>query len=213
MSGRVGEVGAPGKSVVIAGGKRGVLLGGKSAIYKEQGICPVCCLEFSVRWSFTDDGLIDGGQNGSYRAYENPGDVPASPWTVFNNGLGIRLEWEDDYNCQNHNPYTQYATATAEIMVPETMVLTLNWYGMDETDEEKGTLSIGVDGNAVGGAHSPGGGLGCAPMAPIVSNPPPPQQVTLTTGLHILHIDATTWDELYHFGAWYQIELTFNPPP
>ena len=50
-------MGAPGKSVVIEGGKRGVLLGGKSAVYNAEETCPACCIEFSRSWSFTDTGF------------------------------------------------------------------------------------------------------------------------------------------------------------
>lgn len=48
-------------------------------------------------------------------------------------------------------------------------------------------------------------------MAPVISDPLPPQQVMLTTGQHTLTIDATTNDPLYHFGAFYQFELSFWP--
>jgi len=207
-------VGAPGKSVVVEGGKRGVLLGGKSAVYNAEESCPACCIEFTQEWSFTDDGFIDGGQNGAFRAYDDPGDVPASPWTILNGGLGLRLDWEDDDNCRNHNPYTQSATATAEIIVPKAMILTVNWSGMGETqDPNYELMSLSVDGGLVGSAHAPGGGQGCAAMGPVVSNPPPPQQVTLQPGAHTLFIDATTNDPLYHFGAWYRFDLTFEEAP
>jgi len=207
-------VGAPGKSVVVEGGKRGVLLGGKSAVYNAEESCPACCIEFTQEWSFTDDGFIDGGQNGAFRAYDDPGDVPASPWTILNGGLGLRLDWEDDNNCRNHNPYTQSATATAEIIVPKAMILTVNWSGMGETqDPNYELMSLSVDGGLVGSAHAPGGGQGCAAMGPVVSNPPPPQQVTLQPGAHTLFIDATTNDPLYHFGAWYRFDLTFEEAP
>ena len=207
-------MGAPGKSVVVEGGKRGVLLGGKSAVYNAEESCPACCIEFTQEWSFTDDGFIDGGQNGAFRAYDDPGDVPASPWTILNGGLGLRLDWEDDDNCRNHNPYTQSATATAEIIVPKAMILTVNWSGMGETqDPNYELMSLSVDGGLVGSAHAPGGGQGCAAMGPVVSNPPPPQQVTLQPGAHTLFIDATTNDPLYHFGAWYRFDLTFEEAP
>jgi len=207
-------MGAPGKSVVVEGGKRGVLLGGKSAVYNAEESCPACCIEFTQEWSFTDDGFIDGGQDGAFRAYDDPGDVPASPWTILNGGLGLRLDWEDDNNCRNHNPYTQSATATAEIIVPKAMILTVNWSGMGETqDPNYELMSLSVDGGLVGSAHAPGGGQGCAAMGPVVSNPPPPQQVTLQPGPHTLFIDATTNDPLYHFGAWYRFDLTFEEAP
>lgn len=207
-------MGAPGKSVVIEGGKRGVLLGGKSAVYNAEETCPACCIEFSRRWSFTDSGFIDGGQSGAYRAYDNPEDVSASPWTVLNDGLGLRLDWEDDNNCRYHNPYTQNATATCEITVPKAMLMTVNWSGVGEVqDPGYDVMSLYVDGSLVGSAHAPGGKQGCSPMAPVVSDPPPPQQVVLNPGPHTLYITASTNDPLYHFEAWYRFDLTFALAP
>jgi hypothetical protein len=207
-------VGAPGKSVVVEGGKRGVLLGGKSAVYNAEETCPACCIEFTQQWSFTDSGFIDGGQDGAFRAYDDPADVPASPWSILNNGLGLRLDWEDDQNCRSHNPYTQYATATCQITVPKAMIMTVNWSGMGETqDPNYELMSLYVNGGLVGSAHAPGGGQGCAGMGPVISNPPPPQQVLLNPGPHTLFIDATTNDPLYHFGAWYRFDLTFELAP
>ena len=207
-------MGAPGKSVVVEGGKRGVLLGGKSAVYNAEETCPACCIEFTRQWSFTDSGFIDGGQDGAYRAYDDPADVPASPWSILNNGLGLRLDWEDDQNCRSHNPYTQYATATCQITVPKAMIMTVNWSGMGETqDPNYELMSLYVNGGLVGSAHAPGGGQGCAGMGPVISNPPPPQQVLLNPGPHTLFIDATTNDPLYHFGAWYRFDLTFELAP
>ncbi len=207
-------MGAPGKSVVVEGGKRGVLLGGKSAVYNAEETCPACCIEFTQQWSFTDSGFIDGGQDGAFRAYDDPADVPASPWSILNNGLGLRLDWEDDQNCRSHNPYTQYATATCQITVPKAMIMTVNWSGMGETqDPNYELMSLYVNGGLVGSAHAPGGGQGCAGMGPVISNPPPPQQVLLNPGPHTLFIDATTNDPLYHFGAWYRFDLTFELAP
>jgi hypothetical protein len=207
-------VGAPGKSVVVEGGKRGVLLGGKSAVYNAEETCPACCLEILWDWSYTDDGFIDGGQDGAYRAYDDPDDVPASPWTILNDGLSLRLDWEDDINCRNHNPYTQYATAEAYFYVPRAMIMTVDWSGMGETQHPLYELmSLRVDAEEVGSAHAPGGDQGCADMAPVVSDPPPPQQVLLDSGMHILYIDATTNDPRFHFGAWYQFDLTLEVAP
>ncbi len=74
-------------------------------------------------------------------------------------------------------------------------------------------MSLYVDGNLVGSAHAPGGGRGCEPMEPVVSDPPPPQEVLLSSGPHTLYITASTNDALYHFDAWYQFDLTFVPAP
>jgi hypothetical protein len=111
------------------------------------------------------------------------------------------------------NPCTQ--TATATIMVPRDMIMTVSWSGVGETqDPWYDVMSLSVDGNLVGSAHAPGGGLGCeGGMAPVVSDPPPPQQVLLTRGVHTLTITASTNDPLYHFGAWYQFDLSFANAP
>jgi len=86
--------------------------------------------------------------------------------------------------------------------------------GEGETqDPDFELMSLYVNGNLVGSAHAPGGGQGCAAMGPVVSDPAPPQQVTLQPGTHTLFIDATTNDPLYHFGAWYRFDLTFQEAP
>ena len=208
-------MGMPGKAVVVEGGKRGVATGGKRSVYNADEQCPACCVEFTQSWSFTDSGFIDGGQDGAFREYAHPDDVAASPWSIFDDGQSLRLDWEDDDNCQNHNPYTQNATATAAIVVPRDMVMTVTWSGQGETQDSNFELmSLSVDGQLVGEAHAPGGSQGCAGgMAPVVSDPEPPQEVTLLAGEHTLNIDATTNDDLYHFGAWYQFELAFADLP
>ncbi len=186
-----------------------LFVGGQVAMHER-----CCCVSFSQTWTFTDVGFIDGGQDGAYRAYDDPDDVPASPWSILNGGLSLRLDWEDDQNCRSHNPYTQSATATAEIIVPRAMVMTITWSGMGETqDPWYELMNLSVDGNLIGSAHAPGGGQGCAGMGPVVSDPAPPQQVTLQPGTHTLFIDATTNDPLYHFGAWYRFDLSFADAP
>jgi len=203
-----------GKAVAIARGKRGLLASGKAAVFDAAGQCPACCIKFTQAWSFTDLGFINGWQNGAYRAYDNPADVPASPWSILNNGLGLRLDWEDDWNCRFHNPYTQYATAVCRITVPRAMIMTVSWSGMGEThDPDYELMSLHVDGLRVGSAHAPGGQQGCAGMGPVISDPPPPQQVLLKAGPHVLQIDATTNDRRYHFGAWYRFDLSFKEVP
>jgi len=134
-----------------------------------------CCVQFAQDWSFTDTGFIDGGQDGAYRAYDDPGDVPASPWSILNDGLSLRLDWEDDDNCRNHNPNTQSATATCQITVPRDTLMTVTWSGQGETQDSNFELmSLSVDGTLVGEAHAPGGGQGCAGMGAVVSDPEPP---------------------------------------
>ena len=201
----------PGKAVVLESGKMALLDSGGPSVFNTDGQCATCCIEFTQAWSFTDLGFINGGQNGALRSYDDPASVAASPWTILNAGLGLRLDWEDDNNCRNHNPNTQSATATAIITVPVDTIMTVDWSGLGETQAANFELmSLSVDGALVGSANAPGGGQGCAAMGPVVSNPPPPQQVTLATGQHTLTITATTNDALYHFGAFYQFGLSFT---
>ncbi|MCP9473478.1 MAG: hypothetical protein NNA30_12160, partial [Nitrospira sp.] len=92
--------------------------------------------------------------------------------------------------------------------------LTVDWAGTGEVEAtEYEMMSLSVDNQLVGSAHAPGGGRGCEPMEPVVSDPPPPQQVLLTPGLHTLFIDASTRDSFFHFEAWYQFTLAFDPAP
>ena len=204
-----------GKAVVRPGGKRGVLVGGKAAVYNAEESCPACCIEFTHGWLFTDKGFIDGGQNGARREYHDPADVPASPWSISNNGLSLRLDWEDDWNCKNHNRWKQDAHAWVTIVVPRAMIMTVNWSGMGERNNPNSELMrVWVDDVMVCSAHAPGGGLGClGGMGPVVSDPPPPQQVTLQPGPHTLRLYTSTVDALFHFGAWYQFDITFDEPP
>ncbi len=166
-------------------------------------------------WSLSDEGFIAGGQNGAFRAYDYPSEVVSSLWSLFNDGLSARLEWEDDSNCEGYNPNTQYGMAVRSITNQQTSLLTVSWSGMGETQDPSFELmSLYVDGVLIGSAHAPGGGLGCAGgMAPVVSSPAPPQQVVLVPGEHILAIDATTNDGLYHHEAWYQFELELQVLP
>jgi hypothetical protein len=200
-----------GRVVVRESGKRGLLPSGRVAVFNAEGKCPTCCIEFTQAWSFTDQGFIAGGQNGALRSYDDPASVAASPWTILNDGLGLRLDWEDDGNCANFNDNTQSATATAIITVPVDAIMTVDWSGVGETEASNFELmSLSVDDTLVGSAHAPGGNQGCAPMGSVVSDPPPPQQVLLTAGEHTLFIDATTNDPLYHVGAFYQFDLSFE---
>ena len=169
-------------------------------------------VKFVKRWQFTDEGFIDGGQNGKPRTYHDPSKVPACPWSISQGGRSLTLKWEDDWNCKKHNKFTQKASANATIMVERPLVMTISWSGMGETQAQGfEIMSLHLNGNLIGSAHAPGGGKGCAGgMASVVSSPPPPQQVSLKKGENIVKIEATTNDPLYHFNAWYRFELSYG---
>ena len=65
---------------------------GSPVLIGQQAFEDCCCVTFSQTWSLTDTGFIAGGQDGVFRAYDNPGDVLASPWSILNGGLGLRLD-------------------------------------------------------------------------------------------------------------------------
>jgi len=167
-------------------------------------------------WHFTDEGFIAGGQNGAFREYDDPSSVPASPWSIQSaNNLSLRLSFEDDKNCRDYNPNTQKGSADAVVWVITcNQPMTITWSGLGEReDSDFEKMELYVDGNLVSQAHAPGGKLGCdGGMGPVVSDPPPPQSVNLPIGRHTLHIQSTTQDWNYHFGAYYQFGLSFPPP-
>ena len=79
-------MGAPGKSVVIEGGKRGVLLSGKSAVYCAEETCPACCIGLAE--VVVTDQVPRRRQGGLPR--QRPDDV-RQPWTS-RPGTAARLE-------------------------------------------------------------------------------------------------------------------------
>lgn len=166
-----------------------------------------CCSQ----WWFTDLGFIDGGQEGGFREYRAPKEVKASPWRVFNDGLSLRLDWENDNNCSNHNPNTQYATALWRFEATEDVSLKIDWSGVGETqDSNYEYMRLYINGERISEAHAPGGGKGCGGgMAAVVSDPSPPQTIKLKAGMNTFFVDATTNDALYHVNAWYRFDLKF----
>ena len=67
---------------------------------------------------------------------------------------------------------------------------------------------IYANGNQIAYAESIQGQQDCAPMAPVVGS----QEVVLQPGFHILRIVTDTGsDGQYHFDAYYEFDLTFQP--
>lgn len=204
-----------GRAVVKPNGKRGVLPSGKAAVFTVDHQCPECCPTTYLGWLFTDMGFIDGGQDGAYRSYSNPLSVPASPWNVLvPDGHQLKLTWENDWNCMEHNPYIQSATAACDFQVWQDLKMTIDWSGTGELEDwDYEWMFLYVDNQLIAQAHAAGGGRGCAGgMGSIVSNPIPPVDVFLSPGPHRLFIDCTTHDERYHFdSAHYFFDIGFTP--
>lgn len=185
-----------------------------------------------INWTFTDQGFIDYQYPATFdikRTYTDPTQQDNSPWLQFNNGLALRLTFEDDINCSNYNPNTQVGTASAIVTTTEDNILNITWTGLgekyDPTEEGAGTyelMDLYVDGVYISSAESPGyrspgGSEGCvngkAALAPVISVNEPPQNVLLTAGEHTLTINCTTNDNNYHSSdAYYEFELSFTKP-
>ncbi len=75
-----------------------------------------------------------------------------------------------------------------------------------ETGKDEGTNE-----SMIGRAIGPGGGLRCADMAPVISDPRLPGFFDFLQGeVYRIRIWSSTNDELYHFGAYYKFDLQFQ---
>lgn len=192
---------------------------------------PLCS---SLDWDFTDQGFIDGGQDGALRSYDEPGDVSASPWSYIVDSCCLRVDFENSGDdavrsedggihpnypspggpgCDDHNPYRQIATASTSITLAADKVMVIEFDGIGE-QEDTGfeNIAIDVDGSPVASATSPGGNLGCAEMAPVIPSASPPIEVALAAGAHTIDITADSGDNWYHVDAYYQVCISFRDP-
>jgi len=167
-----------------------------------------------VGWAFTDQGFIAGGQNGAFRAYEDPTSVAASPWSFLSpDKRSFRVSFEDDgVTCSGANQFIQVATAAAAIMVGSPTVMPVSWSGIVEWQNAGyDKMFLYVDDCQVASAESREEGRGCDYMGPPNSNPGSASvSISLDPGLHLLGITVETVDNRYHVGAYYQFELNLQ---
>lgn len=152
-----------------------------------------CSTPFSISWDTNAGGLIGSGG-----------------WTVFNDGLRIRFEIEDSGNCGGSNENIQSGTATATIQVSETYELRADIDGVSELqDTGFENMAVQLDGTDIVQATSRDLDQECA-MGPSIVDFLQEQPFILTPGEHTFSISFTTADELYHVGAFYELNLIFN---
>lgn len=154
---------------------------------------PVCNIE-DINWSFTYNGTLNG-----------------NPWVVSNSGLSIRYNVEDSLICGGSNSNTQFGTAIATIITGSgnPVTLDINFDGVAELEQSGSeSLNISLNNNIIASATSAGGNLGCS-MGPIIKTIIPLQQNLTPNQTHELRIEFTTVDELFHVGAYYDINLIF----
>lgn len=175
----------------------------------------VLAVDGASGWLFTDQGCIAGGQNGAFRAYNDPSQVTASPWSFppSSGSLKLRMEYEDDWNCAQYNENIQTATAEAVITVaPNSSArLTVDWTGMvEQHNSGYERMWLYVDGCPTGYSQSTQGqDQGeCAAMLPVSGG----QVVVLQPGFHLLRLVTDTGtDAQYHVGAFYEFDITLTP--
>jgi len=152
----------------------------------------VCCGSCNLEWITTYSGQNNG-----------------NPWTVSNNGSGLRIDLEDSENCGGSNENVQSGTAIATITVVGSNVeLGFAFSGIAEMqDSGFENISFYLDDERVASATSPGGNLGCEMGPSVVTywvNPP----YILEAGTHTFLVDFSSGDSLFHVGSYYAAEFT-----
>ena len=180
-----------------------------SSVFNKNAVrCDQCCEKNFV---FTDFGFIAGGQNGFKRTYKDPADVPASPWSIMNktnSNLSLRIDYENDLNCSNFNPFQQNATFIIIFPVFVDTTVTFNWSGLVGIGD---SMQIKLDKIPIILSGSSDQSTECT-LRPPVNNVPPPVQNPLTMGFHKILIRAVTGDANDHTGAFFQYNISFSPP-
>jgi len=139
----------------------------------------------------------------------------STPWEISNNNSKIKYHIENSSNCGGSCSDLQSGTATATITVGASDVdMGLDFEGIGELqapDYEK--IEFKLDGVQVARAQAAGGGLQCA-MGPVVKTfvTPPPYRLNANTS-YTFFINFTTNDELFHNGAYYEVDLSFTNVP
>ena len=151
--------------------------------------------------------------------WETTVDNPCNdtPWTITNQKLRIRYDVVDsaNSNCGGSCVYRQAGTATATITVGALDVnMGLDFDGIGEKeDADYELIKFSLDGTEIANAHAPGGNLGCE-MGPVVQEFTQAPPYLLEAGsVHTLYIEFDTNDALYHVGAYYEVNLSFDEIP
>lgn len=155
---------------------------------------------FNGPWDFTDTGALNSATTRSYTQTTLP---TGALWSINNAGYGLRISWEDSQNCGFLNDKIQSGTATVGITASVAQNIGILWSGIAELqDTGFENMEVRIDGVLIGKATSAGGKLGCA-MGDVISTNYYPSGYPLTVGVHTITITATTFDNLYHVGSYY----------
>jgi hypothetical protein len=116
----------------------------------------------------------------------------------------VRISFEDSANCGGSNALTQHGTATRRVCLDVPMRLTIQMVGLVETQNAGFEVAEArVDGQLVASGSSFGEEGGC-----VMRETSDQGSIDLAAGEHLIELSASTNDELYHVGAYW--EFTFS---
>lgn len=126
--------------------------------------------------------------------------------TWSGDGWSVRISFEDSYVCGGPNANTQSGTASRRVCLNAPKRLTVHMTGNVERQDfgfEYGETR--VNGAVIASGGSVGEGLGCA-MTTVNAD----GSIDLPAGEHLIELSASTNDPLYHVGAYWQFDFTWE---
>lgn len=140
---------------------------------------------------------------------------PEYPWqkTAFSgatwtgDGWSLRISFEDSLNCGGPNATIQWGMATRQVCLCVPMRLTINMVGVVERQDFGFEQAFArVNGLPVCSGGSVGEGLGCG-----MTTVTPSGSIDLPPGQHMIELNASTVDPMYHVGAYWEFSFTWEP--
>lgn len=124
-------------------------------------------------------------------------------------GDGLRLSFEDSLNCGGSNDSPQFGRAVIRLHLLDDHSLICNLSG--RTERQNADFDVGrivVDGNVVAQISGTGEQLGC-----MMGDHSTAVTVQVGRGDHVVELIGNTVDGLYHVGAYFDFQITLDPPP
>jgi hypothetical protein len=122
-------------------------------------------------------------------------------------GWSVRIDFEDSANCGGSNFETQYGFASRRVCLSAPKRLTVHMTGnVERQDFGFDYGETRVNGALVASGGSVGEGLGCA-MTIVNAD----GSIDLPAGDHLIELYSSTNDPLYHVGAYWQFDFTWEP--
>ena len=157
---------------------------------------PPIPVPLTIEWNTAQSGIVGNGG-----------------WQVSDGGRRVRFQVEQSTNCGGYNNNTQTGTAIGSINTGNSSyIFDPILSGIGEVESAAYDLMRLVLNNVlIVRAHAPGGGRGCAPGEPVVTDiiVPPPYVLAANT-THTFSLNFTTNDRFYNGSEmFYLCELVF----